>query len=243
MLYHVTNFKETEDSACYDLLLDGKPVLEQVSYMDAFTYALANMADTDLFQYSECLQVEKDDDKPVTGQELRTTHVQRQAQIAAMDQQPCLRCEGVTTWIGYCDLQPRRWKRVLEHTFFMQCRDCGYYVQIGFANGDTWQADSYQRVMQDRHPWVRVAPDPFQRNGTLRVTSRVGENYMGRLNLDGHEYHCGEPIEVFDQELNRWREGRVEYGDNWYFIGADDYRDIDLQQGMRARRRASGYAR
>jgi hypothetical protein len=241
MIFYVTNRSEVDDTVYYDLVVDGVTVLKRESYMTIFNHLLTHMADTDLYRYSE--QPNDDDPDPdLTGLHLRMTHVLRQAQIAAMAPEACVRCEGETTWIGYCDIQPY-FTYPLQHTFFLQCRQCGYYVQTGFANGDIWQTDSSQALMQNRAPWVRTASDPFIRNGTLRVSSRVGANYMGRLNLDGHEYHCGEPITVYDQQRGSWRDGRIEYGDNWYFTSNDGYPDLQLRQGMRARRRAGGYGR
>lgn len=240
--YHVTNCQEIEDSTRFDLLVDGQAVLQHVGFMGAFAYLLQHMTDTDLYRYSEHPEDEREEDeRDLTGLHLRATHAFRQAQLVTMDHRACLRCGGETTWIGYCDILPYGPHEETQQTFFMQCRECGYYVQVGFANGDNWQADTYEEVMQNRVPWVRTVPDPFVRGGTLRVTSRQGENDMGRLNLDGHEFHCGEPITIYDQDSEAWRDGRVEYGDNWYFIGRDDYADVDLRQGMRARRRKSGY--
>ncbi len=242
-LFHVTNRQEVEDSTRFDLLVDDQAILQQVSYMETFYYLLHHMADTDLYRYSEHPEDEHEEqEKVLTGLHLRATYAYRQVQLAAMDHQPCLRCGGETSWIGYYDILPYAWHTTTQHTFFCQCRECGYYVQVGFENGDTYQAETHREVMQDRNPWVRTAPDPFVRSGTLRVTSRDNVNYMGRLNLNGHEFHCGEPITIYDQNNECWRDGRVEYGDTWYFIDADDA-IVDLRQGMCAQRRKSGYDR
>lgn len=231
----LTNYRETSDTVLFDLLKDGAMLKQKTTYMQAFHYLLDSMGDDDHYRYYECQ--EEPEGETLTGAQLRATHRERQVEIASLLSLPCVRCKGETTWIGYCDIYSSAWHNELQKTFFSQCGSCGYYRQIGFADGDDWQTDSYQALMQNRVPWVRVADDPFQRNGTLRITSCTHVNPMGRVNLDGHEYHCGEGITVYDRVHDLWRDGRVEYGDGWYFTGADGLADIDLRVGTLARKR------
>jgi hypothetical protein len=242
----LTNRRETEDSVRFDLLLGRQPLLQQVIYMKAFNYLLEHMADDDLYQEREDLVSGDDNDDSVekTGKQLRAIHAERVAQIATMPQLPCVRCDGATTWIGYCDIAPYG-PYQLQHTFFLQCQVCGLYRQIGFQNQDDWRGETYRQLMQDRIPFVRTARDPFLRNDTLRVTTRNDPNPMGRVNLNGYEFSTGEGITIYDQDAEEWRDGRIEYGysdhdsdvGHWYFTSQDGGPDLVLKQGMKARMR------
>ena len=239
--YLVTNRKETENSVRFDLLADGKPLMQCVTFMNAFTYLLENVGAWDFYSYQESNDGSDEDKAQLTGAQLTHTHAQRKMQIMAMTQDTCKRCTGPTTWIGYCDIQPYG-AYGLQNTFYMQCNVCGLYRQVGFANKDDWTGESYRHLMQNRIPFVRTARDPFIRNGTLRITSRSDFNPMGRVNLDGYEFETGNRIILYDQDAEEWREGRIEYApeedDNghWYFLPNDDGSDLVLKQGMLAKR-------
>lgn len=231
----LTNRREVGDSVRFDLLVDGQRAMQQVIFMKAFRYLLKNMGDMDTYQ--EHSQGDEDEDIVLqTGAELRRIHGERQDSIATLPQLPCERCGEATTYIGYCDIHPYG-PYQLQKTFFMQCGFCGLYRQVGFQNRDDWKGYTYRELMQERIPFVRVARDPFVRNGTLRVTSRSTLNPIGRLNLDGWEYHHGEGISIYDQEEEAWRDGRVESDDDgWYFTSRDGGSDVPLRQGMLAKR-------
>jgi hypothetical protein len=233
--YQLTNRRETEDSVRFDLEVRGGCVLQQVMFMTIFHYVLQEMDDADLYQ-------EKDEDgeeeKPLTGAALRAMHVQEQAQLAAMPHMPCVRCEGPTAWIGYQVIAPYG-PKPLQHTYFSQCGQCGLYRQVGFANGDDWKSETYRNLMQERAPFVRTARDPFLRNDTLRVTTRDVHNFMGRVNLNGYEFNTGERISIYDQDLEAWRDGWIQFGyedqDQWYFTSRDGAPDVVLKMGMKAK--------
>lgn len=248
--FFLTNRREVEDSARYDLRVDGQLVLQHVTFMKAFTYVLDHIGLTDMYQYQESNDGSDDDDRKLSGKQVLQTHTERRDELANRPHEFCTRCGEATKWIGYCDIHPYG-PYSLQHTFFMQCGTCGLYRQVGFENQDDWKGETYRHLMQERIPFVRTARDPFQHNGTLRGTSRSAQNPMGRMNLDGHEFYTGEPISVYDQEAEAWRDGRIEfaygYADDvfeqeqlrkqgyWYFIGNDDEPDLSLKQGMKAR--------
>lgn len=231
--FTLTNRRVTEDSARFDLLVNGQLLLQQVVFMRAFRHVLKHMADEDRYRYQEHLQGEDDEDiVECSGAELRMIHTERLDYIATLPQLPCTRCGEATTVIGYCDIQPYG-PYQLQRTIFLQCGHCGQYRQVGFQNQDDWIAHSYRQLMQERIPFVRVARDPFVRNGTARVTSRSTVNPMGRVNVDGRELHNGDGISVYDQEEETWRAGRIESDDDgWYFTSGDGLPDLPLRQGM-----------
>lgn len=229
----LTNRRETEDSARFDLLVDDRPVLQQVIFMRAFRHLLEHMADGDRYRYQEHLQGDDEEDiVECSGAELRAIHAERLDDIMNLPQSPCTRCGEATTVIGYCDIRPYG-PYQLQHTIFMQCGYCGQYRQVGFQNQDDWISHSYRQLMQERIPFVRVTRDPFIRNSTVRVTSRSTLNPIGRVNVDGRELHNGEGISVYDQEEEMWRVGRIESSDDgWYFTSHDELPDLPLRQGM-----------
>jgi hypothetical protein len=231
----ITHRQETKDSVRFDLLVDDHLVLEQVIFMKAFHYVVEHTGAWDAYCHQK--SNDSEDSMEMTGAELTQTHAERQAQIAMKPQEPCKRCDGPTTWIGYSDIAPYG-PYPYQQTFFMQCQVCGFYRQIGFYNQDDWTGETYKELMQGRVPFVRVVRDPFVRSDTLRVTSRSELNPMGRLNLNGYEFHTRESICIYDQDAEEWRDGRVEYdprNTTWFFTSYDGGPDIVLRQGMKAR--------
>jgi hypothetical protein len=229
----LTNRCETEDSVRFDLLSDGQTILQQVTFMKAFNHVLEHMADEDRYRYQEHIAGDEDEDiVEYSGAQLRAIHHERQEHMATLPQLPCTRCGEATVYIGYCNIEPYGPYR-LQQTLFLQCGFCGLYRQIGFQNQDDWLGHTHKQLMQDRIPFVRVAHDPFIRNGTVRVTNRTTLNPIGRVNLDGEELHNRDGISIYDQEEETWRVGRIESDRHgWYFTSRDGGDDLPLRQGM-----------
>lgn len=48
----------------------------------------------------------------------------------------------------------------------------------------------------------------------------------GRIELNGHEFHCGEPLHILmsnDDGVPFWFDTRLEYADEWYLVCLSRY--------------------
>lgn len=140
----------------------------------------------------------------------------------------CGRCIETTKLIGIYDVPPWGSHFEVQHTIIYQCPACGWYRQTGFEEGGDWTGEtlSYRKL-------VRLFPDPFDKNGRLRMMYEADGR---RLNLDGEALHPGQSFGLFLD--GSYRFGRLEVGGDryFYFIFSDPSRpDMLLLPGMRAR--------
>lgn len=85
--------------------------------------------------------------------------------------------------------------------------------------------------MEDILEEYRYLTRPIVKEGYLRLNARE------RLELDGHEFSCGDSLEIFCQyeDYNEWRLVRIEHdGTGYYAVGCQEAR----LNGCRARLRA-----
>lgn len=140
----------------------------------------------------------------------------------------CGRCIDRMHLIGINDVPPWGSHLEVQHTIMYQCPSCGFYRQTGFEEGGDWTGEklSFRK-------WVRLLPDPYRKNGRLRMTYEADGR---RLNLDGDDLHLGWSLEV---EINgTYQRGRIETDSEGRFYLTERIRsqpDIHLLPGMRAR--------